>query len=73
MRSATPKPPAGWVNAPTAISASSTAPRRAKYQGIADANGTSLQAVEAIVGQKLIERAQPGQYVMDASGRWVPK
>lgn len=50
------------------------AKRRAKYQGIADANGTSLQAVEAIVGQKLIERARPGQYVIDATtGRWVRK
>ncbi len=56
-----------------ALVADINAKRRGKYQGIADANGTSLQAVEAIVGQKLIERAQPGQYVMDASGRWVPK
>ncbi len=56
-----------------ALAADINAKRRAKYQGIADANGTSLQAVEAIVGQKLIERARPGQYVMDASGRWVPK
>jgi hypothetical protein len=56
-----------------ALAADINAKRRAKYQGIADANGTSLQAVEAIVGNKLIERAQPGQYVMDATGRWVPK
>ena len=56
-----------------ALAADINAKRRAKYQGIADANGTSLQAVEAIVGKKLIERAQSGQYIMDATGRWVPK
>ena len=56
-----------------ALVADINAKRRAKYQGIADANGTSLQAVEAIVGRKLIERARPGHYVTDASGRWVRK
>ena len=47
--------------------------RRAKYQGIAAKNGTSLQAVEAIVGEKLIRRAKPGEYVMDSAGRWHRK
>ncbi len=47
--------------------------RRAKYQGIAAKNGTSLQAVEAIVGKKLIRRAKPGEYVMDSAGRWHRK
>lgn len=56
-----------------ALVADINAKRRAKYQGIADANGTSLQAVEAIVGRKLIARARPGHYVTDASGRWVRK
>ena len=45
--------------------------RRAKYQGIAAANGTSLQAVEMLVGEKLIKRAKPGDFVMNASGQWV--
>ena len=44
--------------------------RRAKYQGIAANNGTSLKAVEVIVGEKLIRRAKPGEYVMDSAGRW---
>ncbi len=47
------------------------AKRRAKYQGIAAANGTSLQAVEILVGQKLIARARPGEIVMNANGQWV--
>ena len=47
--------------------------RRAKYQGIAAKNGTSLQAVEAIVGKKLIRRAKPGEYIMDSAGRWRRK
>ncbi len=56
-----------------ALAADMNAMSRAKYQGIADTNGTSLQAVEAIVGRKLIARARPGHYVTDASGRWVRK
>ena len=45
--------------------------RRAKYQGIAAANGTSLAAVEMLIGQKLIARAKPGHIVMNANGQWV--
>ena len=45
--------------------------RRAKYQGIAAANGTSLQSVEVLVGEKLIKRATPGSFVMNANGQWV--
>ena len=56
-----------------ALVADINAKRRAKYQGIADANGTGLRAVEVIVGRKLIERARPGHYVIDATGRWVRK
>ena len=47
------------------------AKRKAKYQGIAAANGTSLQAVQMLVGQKLIARAKPGEMVMNANGQWV--
>ena len=49
------------------------AKRRAKYQGVADAQGTSLAAVEAVAGEKLIGRASPGEMVMGASGQWVRK
>ena len=45
--------------------------RRAKYQGIAATNGTSLAAVEMLIGQKLIARAKPGDIVMNANGQWV--
>ena len=47
--------------------------RRAKYQEIAAQNATSLRAVEAIAGEKLVSRASPGEYVMDATGRWHRK
>ena len=49
------------------------AKRKAKYQGIASANGTSLAAVEMLVGKKLIARAKPGDYIMNAGGQWVRK
>ena len=47
--------------------------RRARYEEIAKARGTSRAAVEAIAGAKLVEQAPPGSYVMDASGGWVRK
>ena len=47
--------------------------RRAKYQGIAASNNTSLQAVEAVAGEKLMQRARPGEFIMDATGRWRRK
>jgi uncharacterized protein YdbL (DUF1318 family) len=49
------------------------AQRRAEYQSIAQRNGTSLQAVEALAGKKAIERTPPGQYVQLPSGQWVRK
>lgn len=49
------------------------AKRRARYGEIATKNKTSLQAVEAIVGSKLINKAPRGTYVMDASGAWIRK
>ncbi len=47
--------------------------RRQQYRDIARRNATSLDAVEAIVGQKLIERAEPGEYVENPAGGWVRK
>jgi uncharacterized protein YdbL (DUF1318 family) len=55
----------------TALAGSINSKRRSKYQGIAAANGTSLQAVEILIGKKLIARAKPGDIVMNASGQWV--
>jgi len=49
------------------------AKRKAKYAEIAKQNGTAVDAVAALMGAKLIERAPAGQYVMGADGRWVKK
>lgn len=47
--------------------------RREEYRSIATKNGTNLQAVEALSGKKLVERAPAGQYVRLPDGRWVRK
>ncbi|NYZ12163.1 YdbL family protein [Azospirillum sp. RWY-5-1] len=48
------------------------AARLARYGEMAKANGTSLQAVQAIAGKELIGRTPAGQYVF-ANGAWVRK
>ena len=47
--------------------------RRAEYAKIAKANGTSVDAVAALAGAKLVERAGAGEFVMTSAGRWVRK
>ena len=47
--------------------------RKAKYAEIAKQNGTAVDAVAALMGQKLIERTPPGQFAMGADGRWIRK
>jgi uncharacterized protein YdbL (DUF1318 family) len=49
------------------------AKRRAKYAEIAKQNGTAVEAVAALMGEKLIDRAPAGQYVMGADGHWTKK
>jgi hypothetical protein len=49
------------------------AKRKAKYAEIAKQNGTSVAAVASLAGQKLIERTEPGHYVMGSDGRWAKK
>ena len=49
------------------------AQRLATYKDIAQRTGTSLDAVEAQAGQKLIGATPAGQFVMDASGQWKRK
>ena len=49
------------------------AERHARYAEIAAERGTSVQAVAQIAGEKLIERAPRGQYVLGASGQWRQK
>jgi len=46
--------------------------RRAAYADIAKKNGTAPDAVAALSGQKLIERAPAGQWIYD-KGRWTQK
>jgi uncharacterized protein len=47
--------------------------RRAAYEEIATRNGTPVDAVARLAGAKLVERAAPGQYVRDDTGRWKQK
>ena len=49
------------------------AERRVEYAKIATKNGTSIEAVEAIVGKELIAKQPSGYYVMGADGSWVKK
>ena len=56
-----------------ALADSVNAQRRAKYEEIAHKNGTAVDAVAALAGQKLVERAPAGQWVTDAAGNWRRK
>ncbi len=45
--------------------------RRAHYQDIASSNGTSLEAVQELAGQKLVQAAKSGEYVRGTNGVWI--
>jgi len=47
--------------------------RRDVYKGIAEKNGTALSAVEALAGEKTIEKTPSGQFIMQPDGEWIPK
>ena len=47
--------------------------RKARHQDIASSQGTSLQDVEVVAGEKRVKRAEPGEYIMTPSGQWVQK
>lgn len=49
------------------------AERLKKYQDIATKNGTQVDQVEAVAGQKLLTVTPAGQYIMNASGGWQKK
>ncbi len=49
------------------------AKRREKYGAIAKKRGTSVKAVAALAGAKLVKNASPGEYVMTSSGKWIQK
>jgi len=47
--------------------------RRDAYKQIAIKNGTTLQAVETLAGEKAMQKTPSGQYIKDASDNWVQK
>lgn len=53
--------------------ASINAQRKAKYQEIANGNGTSLATVEKLAGKKAVENTSPGNFVKYPGGNWVRK
>jgi len=46
--------------------------RRAEYQRLARENGIQLGDVEAIAGQKALEKTPSGQYIQ-LNGKWIRK
>ncbi|EGZ9837878.1 YdbL family protein [Salmonella enterica] len=47
--------------------------RRASYQQLADSNHLPVNEVAKMAGQKLVERARPGEYVQGINGKWMRK
>ncbi len=47
--------------------------RRAEYARIAEREGISVQAVAQLAGERLMERADPGEWVLGADGNWRQK
>ncbi|ASG88460.1 DUF1318 domain-containing protein [Salmonella enterica subsp. salamae] len=47
--------------------------RRASYQQLADSNHLPVDEVAKMAGQKLVERAGPGDYVQGINGKWMRK
>lgn len=47
--------------------------RRASYQQLADSNRLPVDEVAKMAGQKLVERAVPGEYVQGINGKWLRK
>lgn len=55
-----------------ALVADVNARRRAAYEEVARKNGTPIEAVAALAGQKLIDRVPPGGWIGDG-GHWYQK
>lgn len=49
------------------------AKRKAQYGEIAKKNGTALNAVENLAGEKAVEKTSSGNYIQDSSGSWKKK
>jgi uncharacterized protein YdbL (DUF1318 family) len=57
----------------SALAGQVNAKRRAEYAEIAKKRGTSVEAVAALAGKKLVERTPGGQFVRGSDGAWVKK
>ena len=57
----------------SAVAKQVNAKRRAEYAEIAKKRGTTVEAVAALAGAKLVARTPGGQYVRGSDGRWVKK
>ncbi|WP_368544898.1 YdbL family protein [Enterobacter soli] len=49
------------------------AARTESYQKLADSNNLPVDDVAKMAGQKLVSRAQPGEYVKGINGKWLKK
>ncbi|MGS3372017.1 YdbL family protein [Klebsiella pneumoniae] len=47
--------------------------RSESYQQLADDNNLPVDEVAKMAGQKLVARAQPGEYVQGLNGQWLRK
>lgn len=47
--------------------------RSASYQQLAESNNIPVDDVAKMAGQKLVERAKPGEYVQGINGKWLKK
>ena len=47
--------------------------RRAQFEDIAKRNDITLEQVELLTGQRVLERAAGGTYIKDQSGAWTQK
>ncbi|MGU3412414.1 YdbL family protein [Enterobacteriaceae bacterium C34A] len=47
--------------------------RSESYQQLADSNNLPVDEVAKMAGQKLVTRAQPGEYVKGLNGKWLKK
>ncbi|MFX2594299.1 YdbL family protein [Enterobacter roggenkampii] len=47
--------------------------RTESYQKLADSNNLPVDEVAKMAGQKLVARAQPGEYVKGINGKWLKK
>lgn len=49
------------------------AARTESYHKLADSNNLPVDEVAKMAGQKLVARAQPGEYVKGINGKWLKK